>query len=75
MPIGRLLALAVLTIAHAAAQRYGDLFGRILDTSGGAIDYGIHCAYAAASRSCVNSVVIRAHGSLSTQRVVLGHIP
>ncbi len=33
----RLLAIFVLAAAHAAAQRYGDLYGRVADTSEGGI--------------------------------------
>jgi hypothetical protein len=37
MSPARLLAIVLLATAHAAAQRYGDLYGRVLDTSEGGI--------------------------------------
>src|SRR5262249_37228403 len=37
MPPARLLAIIFLAAAHAAAQRYGDLYGRGVDTSEGGI--------------------------------------
>ena len=40
MPVGRLLSLAVVvcvSIAPARAQRYGDVFGKIVDSSQGGV--------------------------------------